>query len=175
MPDATYSSSSAKANDDKKTSADKPKVKSDDQQLVPTDPISKPKEQEPESADTALKEIQEREKEASEAAHKEIQRSLGKEAGIKELDVEIPPDVEEAGVKSLEKEATEVFKKGATFELPITEEEYKEGEKAKLTAKVTQKREVYGVSSLIALAVIVGRMIKMAHHKMKKVVFKKGE
>ncbi len=167
MPDSTSVSPNTDVGDDKKSVTDS-------QKMTPVQPVSKPKEQEPESADAALAEIQEREKEATKVAERELTETIGKEAKLKEPEPEIPPEVKEVGVKSPEKEASEILKKGATVDLAITEDTYKKGEQAKLDAKVTVKREVLGVASIIALAMYVGRMIKMAHHHAKKVVFKKG-
>lgn len=161
MPD----SASTKSTDDKNTST------TDTQATA--EPVSRPKEQEPENVDTALAQIQERERESTEVAEREITEALGKEIKVKDHEPEIPADVEEAGVKSPEKEASEVLKKGPTINLPTTEEIYKKGQHTKITSKVTLKKEVWGVSGIVALAIYVGRMIKKATHHGKKYFFRK--
>lgn len=164
MPDST----------DPKSSVLKPKKKSVDHHGHPT-VIGVPavKEQEPPQPDLAASTIYETQKEADRQAEKEIQEAIGKEGRLKEPEAQIPPDVEDAGVVSPEKEASETLSKDSTFEMPITEDEFKLGEHAKLNAKVTEKKEVWGVASLVALALLVGRLIKIAHHHMKKISFKK--
>ena len=134
--------------------------------------VARVKEQEPaESVEQILGGIQEKHKEADRQAEREVQDALGKEARLREPEAHIPPDVADAGVISPEKEASETLKKD-TVELPITEKKYQEGEHTKISAKVTQKKEVFGISSIVALAIIVGRLIKLAHHHAKKFVFK---
>src|SRR3989344_5847714 len=90
----------------------------------------------------------------------------------KEQEPQIPADVRDAGVKSPEVEASEIIDKGGTIELPIDEKTYQEGQHAKITSKVTVKKEVYGVRSTIALALFVARLVKLAHHHTKRVIFK---
>lgn len=181
MPDLIKTAGDAKKSA-VKSQTDNSKVKPDDQGLsqvadqVPVKPVSKPvKEQEPAvSAETALAEIQEREKEAAQEAERKIQKELGQEARLREPEPVIPPDVKDAGVISPEEAATETIDKGATINLPVSENTYEEGKHTKITAKVTQKREVYGIKSIIALALFVGKLIKLAHHHAKRIVFKKS-
>lgn len=144
------------------------------QPAVSSGPVTK--EQEPtqsEQSDRAVSEIYETQKEADRQAEKEIQQALGKEGKLKEPEIKIPPDVADAGVVSVDTEASEALLKDTTVDLPLTEDEYKRGERAKVNAKVTQKKEVLGVASLVALVLFVGRMIKLAHHHAKRVVFRK--
>ena len=89
-------------------------------------------------------------------------------------EIELPPDVADAGVKSPGQEAAEVIKKGPTFEAPITEEEMNKGLHQKITGKVVNK-VVVGVSGFFALATWVARMIKIAHKHTMRIVFKKEE
>ncbi len=188
MPNSNDVSSNAKATDDKKTLSNKQKkVKSDDKdqpKVVPADDQKPPdaastvgqapKEKEPaESADQQIHEIQERSKEADKQAEIEVQEALGEEARLKEPQIEIPPDVADARVVSPEKEASEALQKDTTVELPVTKEEYEKGEHTKLSAKVTVKKEVFGIASIIGLTLFVGRLIKLVHHHAKKFVFRK--
>ena len=147
----------------------------DDKQQAAVDSVSKSaREQEPiQAPESGLVEIQERFKDADRKAEKEVKEVAGEEAGLREPEPQIPPDVADAGVTSPETEATEIIEKGGTFDLPISEQVYKEGQHTKITSKVNVKREVFGVKSIVALVIAVGRAIKMAHHQLKKVVFKK--
>lgn len=125
------------------------------------------------SPEAILKEVQEREKTAAKEAEEKVQEALGEEARLKEPEVKLPPDVKDAGVVSPESDASEMLEKGSTIELPVSEEEYEKGEHVKISAKVNEKKEVFGVASIAALAMFVGRLIKMAHHHAKKIVFRK--
>lgn len=141
---------------------------------TPDAAISKPvKEQEIISTAGPVSEILERDKVAEKKVEKEIKEVAGEEARLKDEEIEIPPDLAEAGVKSPEKEASELLEKDAAIELPISEKAYQEGQHAKLTSKVTVKREVWGVSGIVAMAIFIGRLIKKAHHHAKSIVFKK--
>ena len=147
----------------------------DEKQQAAVDSVSKSaREQEPiQAPESALVEIEERFKDADRKAEKEVKEVAGEEAGLREPEPQIPADVADAGVRSPEADATEIIEKGGTFDLPISEQVYEEGQHTKITAKVNVKREVFGVKSIVALALFVGRMIKRAHHQLKKVVFKK--
>lgn len=85
---------------------------------------------------------------------------------------ELAPDLEDAGVVNPQRAADQVIAKGASLNLPISEEEYKKGLKVKFAGKTFDKSFV-GVSSLIALSMWVGRLIKMAHKHTMRVVFRK--
>lgn len=140
---------------------------------LPVASISGPKEKEPSiTPETLIKEIQEKSKEADLHAVKEIQKAIGEEAKLSQPEIEIPPDLEDHGVKSPEKEASKAVSGGAV-DLPMTETKYESGIETKIKSQVTKKLEVFGVSSVVALAMLVGRMIKLAHHHAKKAVFKR--
>lgn len=87
---------------------------------------------------------------------------------------EVPPDVEDAGVFSPIKAAHDVVEKGATIEVSSSEAVYKKGLHAKIAGRVKDK-VVVGVSSLAALAMWIGRLIKMAHKHTMKVVFRSAD
>ena len=89
-------------------------------------------------------------------------------------EAELSPDVEDAGVHSPQKKANEVIEKGSTLEIPISENTYDEAKGAKVRGKVFNKA-VVGASSLAALALWAGRVIKMAHKHAKRIVFRKGD
>lgn len=87
----------------------------------------------------------------------------------------IPPDVEDAGVVNPQQEADKVVKEGPTLNLPIDEQTYKKGSKQGAKGRwYWQEKEVVGVSSLVALAMWVKRLIGRAHKKAMKVIFRKG-
>ena len=134
----------------------------------------RPKEQEPagektgESLGELIRQVETHDKEATDKVSAEI-----KEARQPVPEIEIPPDVADAGVKSPAQEAAEVVKKGPTIEVPITEEEMNKGLHQKVTGRVVNK-VVVGVSGLFALATWVGRMVKVAHKHTMRVVFRKA-
>src|SRR3990167_6762622 len=133
----------------------------------------RPKEQEPadektgESLGELIEQVESHDKEAVEKVSGEIE-----EARQSLPEIEIPPDVLDAGVKSPGQEAQDVVKKGPTIEVPITEEEMNKGLHQKVGGKVVNK-VVVGVSGLFALATWVARMIKIAHKHTMRVVFKR--
>lgn len=86
---------------------------------------------------------------------------------------ELAPDLEDAGVVNPQKEADQVIAKGASLNLPISEDEYKQGLQIKFKGKTFDKSFV-GVSSFIAFSMWVGRLIKMAHKHAMKIVFRKS-
>lgn len=118
-----------------------------------------------------LSEIIETSQEIDEKKEKEVQGAIA-EARLARPEPIIPPDVADSGVKSPEEEAEKVVKEGASFELPLTEEQYKKGLHQKVAGAVVES-VVYGVSSLFGLATWVGRMIKIAHEHTMRVVFRK--
>jgi len=139
------------------------------------EPVSpKAKEQEPKAEKTGegladlIQEVETHDKEAI----GKVSAEIGEEARQSVPEIEIPPDVADAGVKSPAQEAADVIAKGSTLDVPITEEKYKEGLHQKVTGKVVNK-VVVGVSGLFALAAWVGRMVKIAHKHTMKVVFRK--
>ncbi|OGD93613.1 hypothetical protein A2697_04115 [Candidatus Curtissbacteria bacterium RIFCSPHIGHO2_01_FULL_41_44] len=143
---------------------------------VPVAPPGAPKakEQEPKASDEdkIMAEI----KTTAEALDKEL---IGKvQESVKEIvqakpEPEIPPDVEDVGVYGSQAAAEEVVKSGTTLDLPISGATYKRGLSAKLTGKVFDK-VVVGASSLMVLAIWIGRLIKIAHKHTMRVVFRKG-
>lgn len=141
--------------------------------------VSKPlREQEP-SATQAQSEtfgkIQEISREADLIAEREVRSALGEEARLAQGEPEIGPDLDDHGVRSPDKEASKVIKGGGVIELPLTEEELHQAQKAKITARVDEKKDVLGVSSIVALAMWVGRMLKVAHGHALRIVFRKGD
>ena len=120
-----------------------------------------------------LGEVGERGEEADEVAEKEI-KSILEDARLSVPEPKIPQDLKEAGVKSPQVEASEVIRGGTTLEIPLTEDEFRKGEHAKFLAKVTERKDVIGVSSIIAFAMWVGRLVKLAHKHTMKIVFRKG-
>lgn len=85
------------------------------------------------------------------------------EAALSRPEPKLPPDVEDAGVKSPAVEASKVIEKGTTLELPMTEDSYKKGQKVSNPA-----------SSLLALVTWIGKIIKLAHKHTMKVIFRKA-
>lgn len=91
---------------------------------------------------------------------------------------ELKPDVEDAGVKVPSVDAEDVITSGPTIELGTSENIYKKGLGMKVTGRVVGSvgnKIVVGVSSLAALAMWVGRMVKMAHKHAMKVVFRNAD
>ncbi len=156
-----------------------PTTKSDDQKAK-TDviPVAAPatigKELEPQRAEEKklLDEVSEASEQQDREAERKVQESLGKEARLSQPHPTIPPDVSESGVVSPQKEASKTAAVGSTIELPMTEEEYIQGEKVKVDGSVSNKG-IIGVSSLAALVMFVGRMIRLAHKHAKQVIFRR--
>ena len=148
----------------------------DDQKTPPVAPTTvapRVKEQEPFLAeeDKMMSEI----KTTSEAIDKEALekiRVVFEETKHAQPKPVIPPDVEDAGVFHPETEAEKVVADGTTLVLPIDEKTYERGLHERVAGAVSSG-VVKGVSSLAVLAMWVGRIIKMAHKHMMKVVFTK--
>lgn len=86
----------------------------------------------------------------------------------------LPPDVEDAGVISPQAEADKVITDGPSLTLPIDEQVYKMGHSMPAKGKWHYyEKEVVGVKSLVAMALWVARLIKVAHKHAKKIIFKK--
>ena len=136
--------------------------------------VPRPKEQEPagEQKDETLGEFIEQVESHDKEQIEKVSAEIGKEARQSIPEIEIPPDVADAGVKSPGQEARDVVKKGPTIEVSITEEEMNKGLHQKVTGKVVNK-VVVGVSGLFALATWVARMVKVAHKHTMRVVFRK--
>ena len=115
----------------------------------------------------------------SEAMDAEALAKLQKESPeIKRAQPEakLPPDVEDAGVKVPEEEADKVVKNGTTLSLPVSEDAYNKGLQVKVIGKVVGAvgdKIVVGVSSIGALALWAGRLLKMAHKHAIKVIFRR--
>lgn len=138
------------------------------------------KENEPSGAAIAAEEAKLM-KDILEAAEVQRERDLApvlkevKDAKLAHPKVELPPDVEDAGIVEPEEEASKVVTNGPTLNLPISESQYEQGLKTGASGKWhAAEREVVGVKSLLALALWVGRLIKRAHRHTMRVVFKKG-
>lgn len=139
------------------------------------------KEQEPATSEMAaeaeedklMTEIRTTAEGADRQALEAIQASI-KDAKRAHFEPELPPDVEDAGVVSPTKKAEEVVARGTTIELGTSEQVYKQGLHAKIAGHVANK-VVVGVSSLAALAMWIGRLIKVAHKHTMKVIFKGGK
>ena len=163
---------------DQDNSHTKSPVTDDDDQKKKAQPVGVPslaKEQEPqfEEEEKLMAEI----RSAEAIADKEIAEKLKKE--FKEImearpRPKLPPDVEDAGVFHPEDEAEKVVRDGTTLELPIGESSYEKGLHMKVAGAV-RSGVVMGVSSLVTLAMWAGRIIKMAHKHMMKVMFQKGD
>ncbi|MBI2327028.1 hypothetical protein HYU92_01810 [Candidatus Curtissbacteria bacterium] len=104
---------------------------------------------------------------------KEVQKVVN-EAKLSQPRPVIPPDVEDAGVVHPPAEAEKVIEKGTTLELPIDEATYERGLHQKIAGAVINKT-VMGVSSLVALAMWITRLIKMAHKHATGVIFRRQE
>lgn len=157
-----------------------PTVQSDDQKaktdVIPVvAPATIGKELEPQRAEEKklLDQVSEASEQQDREAERLVQESLGKEARLSQPHPTIPPDVEDSGVVSPQKEASKIASAGSTIELPLTEEGYLAGEKVKVSGSVSDKG-IIGVSSLAALAMFVGRMIRLAHKHAKQVIFRKS-
>lgn len=110
-----------------------------------------------------------------EAMETEI-KSVLEDAKLAFGEPKIPQDLRQAGVKSPQNEASNVIAQGSSLKLAITEEGFKKGEHAKFWAHVNERKDVLGVSSIIAFAMLVGRLIKLAHkHTIGKIIFKGKE
>lgn len=88
--------------------------------------------------------------------------------------IEIPPDVSDAGVRSIEADGEAVLVNGPTINLDVTEDQYKEGLKMGAGGKSDHEKTVFGTASLVALALWIGRMMKLAHKHTMRIVFRKG-
>ena len=116
----------------------------------------------------------------SEATDSEALAKLRKEApDIKRSQPrpELKPDVEDAGVKVPEEEADKVVKSGSTLSLPVSEKDYQQGSATELGGKVVgtaHDKDVVGVSGISALALWIGRLLKMAHKHTMRVIFRGG-
>ncbi len=159
----------------KKITTDDPKKSKDDQ--VVQQPRAK--EQEPNGDGRAqeaqaIAEIREVSDSHDKEALRQVRESMPEtKAGLPKI--EIPPDVADAGVKSPEQEAEDVLTNGPTFNVDITEKEYKKGLKMGAEGKTDHEKTVFGTASLVALALWIKRMMRLAHKHTMRIVFRKGE
>ena len=155
----------------------KPQVK-DDQGKVPISQ-GRVKEAESKSAEKSAFEAEEKLmteiKTTAEAADRQALESLkGAVSEIKRSvpEPELPPDVEDAGVINPQTAADNVVAKGATIELPTDQGTYERGQHTKVSGKSDDKNAVFGTASLVAFALWIGRLIKMAHKSAKRIIWK---
>lgn len=112
---------------------------------------------------------------AAEAADQKMAAEIKKvitEAKQAVPEPEIPPDVADAQVTSPTLEAEDVVAKGPTINLAISENTYQKGLHQKVGGFIVDKI-VVGASSLLALAMWTGRLIKMAPKHAIKIIFRK--
>ncbi len=126
------------------------------------------------SEEKLLKEVVERSHEADLDAEKKVQESIS-EARLSKGDINLPADVADSGVKSREKEASEIVQRGSDLVLPMNEEDYKSQEIVKIEGRTDRDQDVTGVLSVAGLVALIGRVIKAAHKHAKKVVFRNKE
>lgn len=155
-----------------------------DNQNPPASPVSAPqgaKEGQPattESADFAeeaklVAQIESTSEEVDQKALEVIEKELSdvKAASPKPV---IPPDLEDAGVKDPQQEASRVLEQGPSISVPVSEETYQKGLKTSAKGKwYYQEKEVVGVSSLAALALWVKRLVARAHKHAMRIIFGK--
>ena len=132
------------------------------------------KEHEPVGEAESIGKIAEIAKEADMAAEAKVIEAIGDEARLAQKEPELGPDLVDHGVKSPQNDASEVLKSGSTIQLPITEKEYRQAEKAKINAHTDDKNNVLGIGSVVALAAWIGRILKMAHGHATRFIFKRG-
>ena len=144
--------------------------KSKESQVVIAHPV---KEGEPGSSTPTESGIREIGREADLRAEREVREHLGDEVRRAQPEPEIGPDLEIHDVKSIEKEASDVISQGPSINLGITEEEMEQAQHAKMSAHVDDHKNVLGVASVLAVAIWVGRILKMAHGHVTRIVFKK--
>ncbi len=120
-----------------------------------------------------LDEVKEKYKEADLEAQKQVEQALGNETKVK-AEAKISPDVREVGVTSHDEDASDVLKKGGTIKIPVSQDVFEKGQSTRLGGKRLINRNIVGVSSLAALAIFVGRLLKMAHKHVRKVIFRKS-
>lgn len=164
-----------------KTTAVKSDNGTDDQTtVVSSQPITVPspkaKEQEPTPPvggedDRLMAEITSRAEASDAEAIARVREVIPDARQAQSLQPQLPADVADAGVVSPQIEADKVVAGGATIKLPVDETTYKKGLHARV-AGVVKDKVVVGVVSLAALAMWIGRLIKMAHKHTMKIVFR---
>lgn len=143
---------------------------------APATGSAKVKEQEPPPPaggedDKIIAEITSRAEAVDAEAIAKVREAIPDAAQAQSLQPQLPADVVDAGVVSPQIEADKVVADGATINLPVEETTYKKGLHARV-AGVVKDKVVVGVTSLAALAMWVGRLIKMAHKHTMRVVFR---
>lgn len=118
-----------------------------------------------------LDEVKEKYKEADLEAQKQVEHAIGEETKNR-TEVKIAAQVRDAGLVSHEEEASNVVKHGGALELAVSEEKYKQGKKTGIGGKRLINKNIVGVSSLAAMAVFIGRLLKVAHKHAKRVIFR---
>lgn len=121
-----------------------------------------------------LAKVVEKSREVDEEAEKKISEHIT-EARLASPEIAIPADVKATGVKSPQNDASEIAKKGSDLVLPITEQEIETGERVKVSAKTYINKDVVGVKSIAALAMLVKRLVKIAHRHARRIIFKKND
>lgn len=94
------------------------------------------------------------------------------EARLAQPEPSVPFEIADVGMVSPQEAADEVVKGGTSITLPISEEGYKRGLHLRVAGAVVDK-VVVGASSLAALALWVGKVVKFAHKHTLRVIFKK--
>ena len=100
-----------------------------------------------------------------------VQEQL-KEAKLSHPAPHLSPDVEDAGVTHPETDAEKVVRDGAILTVDVDEKTYKKGLSTAVAGAVKDK-VVVGVSSLAALAMWIGRLLKMAHKHTMRVIWRR--
>lgn len=122
------------------------------------------------SEEKLLAEVVNKSHEADRDAEKKVQQEIG-EARLAKPEINMADDVLASGVRSPQKDANDVISDGSTLTLPIGEKEYKSGSAVAVSGKSDRERDVVGVSSISALVMFIGRIIKSAHKHAKRIIF----
>jgi len=119
-----------------------------------------------------LTQVVERSREMDVEAEQKVSQEIS-EARLAKPEVVIPDEVKNAGVKSPQNDAAEIAKNGSDLVLPIGEEDVKAGERVKVSGKTFRDKDVVGVLSVAGLAMLFGKLIKLAHKHAKRVIFRR--
>ena len=119
-----------------------------------------------------LREFVKESHDADKEAERQVKDAIG-EAKLARPEVKISADIAQHGVKSPEEDAYETLEKGSTITLTATEEAYEKGKGTKVKGKISSiTGNVSGVLSIAALAMYIGRIIKIAHRHARRVIFR---
>lgn len=121
-----------------------------------------------------LAKVVEKSREVDEEAERKISEHIS-EAKLARPEVTIPDEVKAAGVKSPQNDASEIIKKGGDLVLPVDQNELESGEKVKVTGKTYITKEVVGVRSFAAFAMLLARLVKIAHKHARRIIFRKRD